>query len=170
MGHQLIEQLLDRYFEGETSLREEQQLREYFQRADVPENLRPFQPMFRYFVQEQNKASLGSEFDEKLLQKLHAPTQQARIRRLSAPAWALRIAAVVVLGFGLAWLILPQFEMQAPLEATAIDWSKYEVQDLEEAFTITQAALNKASVELNRGTAITSREMNNLRGMGRFFE
>jgi hypothetical protein len=170
MGNKLIEQLLERYFAGETSLAEEQQLCAFFQRQEVPESLRPYQPLFRYLAQQQAQARLSSDFDAQLLQRLAPAAPEAKIRRLAPRAWALRIAAAMALALGMAWLMLPQLQPHSQPEVAAIDWAKYEVQDLDEAFAITQSALNRASAELNRGTAITSREMENLGQMGKFFK
>ncbi|MDR5590072.1 hypothetical protein [Christiangramia sp. SM2212] len=43
-----IEKLLERYEEGETSLTEEKQLRDYFLNEDVPEHLRSYKLMFMF--------------------------------------------------------------------------------------------------------------------------
>jgi hypothetical protein len=170
MGNKLIEQLLERYFAGETSRAEEQQLRDFFQREEVPESLRPYQPLFRYLAQQQAQASLSSAFDEQLLQRLAPAAPEAKIRRLPPRTWALRIAAALALALGMAWLILPQFQPHSQPEVATVDWAKYEVQDPDQAFAITQSALNRASAELNRGTAITSRKMENLGQMSKFFK
>ena len=42
-----IEELLERYFEGETSCEEEQELRRFFIGKNVPEHLHMFQPILR---------------------------------------------------------------------------------------------------------------------------
>jgi hypothetical protein len=47
-----IEEILERYYEGETSLSEENTLREFFQGDDIPEHLRDHQPLFRYLNRE----------------------------------------------------------------------------------------------------------------------
>ncbi|MCB0572451.1 MAG: hypothetical protein KDC66_21935 [Phaeodactylibacter sp.] len=169
MGHEWVEQLLERYFEGESSLTEEQQLREYFQRTDVPEQLRPYQPLFQYFAEEQAQNALGNDFDEKLLGQLQesAPRLTA-IRRIGLRGWALRAAAIVLLGLGLGWLFFPK--TTAPAQTAGIDWAQYEVQDPQQAFRITTAALLKTSGELNRGTSTAARELKNLGQMGKFFK
>lgn len=168
MGHEFIEQLLDRYFEGETSLAEEQQLREFFQQTEVPEHLLAYQPLFRYFEEEQAGKALGDDFDEKLLHQLMVQPRETPIRRLRLQSWALRAAAIVVLGIGLGWLLFPT--APTPPQTAGIDWSKYEVQDPQEAFRITEAALLKASGELNRGASTAARQMKSLGEMGKFFK
>lgn len=47
-----IDELLNRYFEGETSAGEEQELRRFFASADVPERLQAYRPLFAYFDEE----------------------------------------------------------------------------------------------------------------------
>lgn len=50
-----IDELLDRYFEGETSTEEEVQLRTFFASSKVPERLTVYIPLFAYFDQEIEK-------------------------------------------------------------------------------------------------------------------
>ncbi len=47
--------LMDRYFEGETTLEEEASLRRLFNSAaEIPEDLKKYQPLFTYFEQSQH--------------------------------------------------------------------------------------------------------------------
>ncbi|GHV57404.1 hypothetical protein FACS1894182_06140 [Bacteroidia bacterium] len=50
-----IQELIDKYFEGLTSLKEEETLREYFRGRDIPEEWKAYQPLFRYFSEERQK-------------------------------------------------------------------------------------------------------------------
>lgn len=45
----MIEELLERYFEGETSAAEEKQIRAFFASGEVPEHLAAYAPLFAYF-------------------------------------------------------------------------------------------------------------------------
>jgi len=168
MGDQLMEKLLDKYFEGETTLVEEKQLKRLFQQEDLPEHLQPYQPMFQYFGQAAN-ATLDDSFDEKLLAKIEEKPRHAKVRRLQVSSWIVRVAAVALLTLG-GWWYTTQYIAQAPVETAGIDWSKYEVEDPAEAFKLTQMALLKASDELNRGTNTAAREMSNLKKVGRFLK
>ncbi len=44
-----IEKLLEKYYEAETTLKEEKELRDYFSRSDVPVHLKEDKEMFNYF-------------------------------------------------------------------------------------------------------------------------
>ena len=46
MDYKYIEQLLERYWEGETTLQEEAILRTFFSQPDMPDHLRKYQPLF----------------------------------------------------------------------------------------------------------------------------
>ena len=53
-----IKQLLDKYFEGKTSLQEEQTLRNYFRQDNIDESLLEFKPMFDFFNAERELTML----------------------------------------------------------------------------------------------------------------
>ncbi|WP_109438574.1 hypothetical protein [Aquimarina sp. AU119] len=47
-----IEKLLEKYFEGETTISEEKELKVYFTRETVPEHLERYKDLFQFFSQE----------------------------------------------------------------------------------------------------------------------
>lgn len=51
-----IEDLLNKYFEGETSCEEERELRRFFMQDDLPEHLQAYRPMFAFFDNESKRA------------------------------------------------------------------------------------------------------------------
>ena len=59
MDSKHIEELLNKYWQAETSLEEEQLLRQYFSSDDVPEHLRETALLFRYY-EDQKKESINS--------------------------------------------------------------------------------------------------------------
>lgn len=66
MNYKYIEQLLDRYWQAETSLEEEQILRTFFAQKDVPAALAPYKSLFAYTGQ-QAAQHLGEDFDRRVL-------------------------------------------------------------------------------------------------------
>ncbi len=49
-----IEKLLEKYFEGETTISEEKELKVYFTRETVPSHLERYKDLFQYFSEESN--------------------------------------------------------------------------------------------------------------------
>jgi len=49
-----IEKLLEKYFEGETTISEEQELKVYFTREIVPSHLERYKDLFQFFSEESN--------------------------------------------------------------------------------------------------------------------
>ncbi|MBR1448780.1 MAG: pyruvate ferredoxin oxidoreductase [Prevotella sp.] len=96
MDYKYIEQLLERYFEAETTLKEEQILKAFFEQNDeeMPAELRQYRSLFAAMVQED---TLGDDFDERLLQMTEeAPQVKARTISLAERLKPLFRAAAVV--------------------------------------------------------------------------
>jgi len=67
MDYKYIKQLLERYWNGETTLEEEDILRTFFSQTDIPAELESVKPLFAYQAAETKEDVLGDDFDEKLL-------------------------------------------------------------------------------------------------------
>ena len=67
MDYKYIEQLLERYWQCETTPEEENVLRAFFAQPDVPANLARYKALFVY-EQQQAADGLGEDFDERLCQ------------------------------------------------------------------------------------------------------
>ncbi len=52
-----IEKLLDKYFDGNTSVTEENILKQYFTKDEVPSHLQDYKAMFSYFAQNKEETS-----------------------------------------------------------------------------------------------------------------
>jgi hypothetical protein len=90
MNH-AIEKLLDKYYEGETTLEEERELREFFQQDAIPHHLQLHAEQFRHFANaRKQQPSAGTSY--RIVNQLNA---QGKIRSLTS--WGLRIAAGVTL-------------------------------------------------------------------------
>ncbi len=93
-----IEKLLERYYEGETSLEEEKQLREFFRQETIPAHLQPHAGPFRYFANAR-KEHPSLAFSTQLAAKLNTQ-ETTRFRTLTS--WSLRLAAgvsLLIIGF-----------------------------------------------------------------------
>ena len=75
MDYKYINQLLERYWNGETSLEEEQILRSFFSQICVPEELAKYRPLFNYEQTETKTDRLGDDFDERLMSMIDEPQE-----------------------------------------------------------------------------------------------
>ena len=128
MELKLVEQLLEKYFQGETTIAEEKQLKAYFSSNDVAPHLAKYQTLFGYF-----EIQKGTQFEQKL------PLQP---RKQSTVKW-IGIAASFVVLFGLATFYF------YPSEPKKEDLGTYD--NPEEAFAATQKALLMVSEQVNIG-------------------
>ena len=67
MDYKYIKQLLERYWNCETSLEEEDILRTFFSQEDIPSELESYKALFTYELGESKNEALGDDFDEKMM-------------------------------------------------------------------------------------------------------
>ena len=67
MDYKYIEQLLERYWECETSLEEENILRTFFSQDNIPVSLLRYKSLFSYEQKAKLSEPLGDDFDQKIL-------------------------------------------------------------------------------------------------------
>lgn len=124
-----IEQLIEKYENGETTLQEEQQLKHYFEQETVAPDLEVYKSMFSYFSQTQKE-----QFTKDV------PLQPKKTYTLYK--W-ISVAAIAVLMFGL-YFSNPTFGS----EKTIADLSPTEKQDYDNAML----AFNMLSSNFKKGT------------------
>ena len=132
MEQSKIEFILEKYFEGETNIAEENELRTYFSSTDVAQHLQQYQPLFKYYnAEKEQKIELKSSLN------LISQTKNRKLKWLSIAA-----SIVVLIGAG---------------TFTFFNYNNSQQQDLgsydspEEAFAATQKALNLLSENVNVG-------------------
>lgn len=103
MDYKYINQLLERYWNGETSLEEEQILRSFFSHICVPEELAKYRPLFNYEQTETKTDRLGDDFDERIMSMIDEPqeikvkAQPIRISQRFAPLFKAAAMVAIVL-------------------------------------------------------------------------
>ncbi|MBT8256075.1 MAG: hypothetical protein KJO23_05970 [Bacteroidia bacterium] len=122
-----IERLLEDYFEGNTSLVQEQELRDYFKGKDIPNHLLAYKPMFDSFAQARQ---------EKSVRAFQLPESNN-----SGSFWKLGIAASLLVAIGFVAYTLSQPALTAEEEAALA------------AFQKTKETMFLLSENLNEGTA-----------------
>ncbi len=78
MDYKYIEQLLERYWNCETSPEEEAILRAFFSQSDVPVHLLKYKSLFAYAKKQTEAKHLGEDFDSRLWEAIHTPIVKAR--------------------------------------------------------------------------------------------
>lgn len=124
-----IEALLERYFEGETTLAEEKVLQDYFSSAVVAPHLQQYQSMFAYFNAEKQQ-----HFD--------AEVRQPKNLRKQITWISIAASVVVLLGVGI-------YTFNSINQETDSHLGTYD--DPEVAFRETQKALAMLSNNVNVG-------------------
>lgn len=154
-------ELLEKYFRAETSLDEEAALRKYMCSEEVDEALRPYQPLFQFF-EEEKENGLSREFEENLMAVMAQPAKRVRMNNWRRQL--LKIAAIAAVLIG-AYLFYPVQQKQQQ----AIDWSKYEITDEQQAYEETMKALELLADKLGKGAKITTKSVAESGKVARYF-
>ena len=125
-----IENLINKYFEGETSIAEENDLKVYFSSSDVAQHLKQYQPIFGYFSQAKEQ-----QFTQEI---------SLKNKKQNSVMW-LSIAASVVIMLGVG--IFMYFETNKTEQFVACNSEDSPELALEQ----TQKALALVSEHLNTG-------------------
>jgi hypothetical protein len=124
-----IEVLLEKYFEGETSIAEENELKDYFSSSNVAEHLEQYRPLFGYFAEAK---------EQKLTHQVSLTSKNRKVTWLS-------IAASIVMMIGIG--TYTYFNVNTVKENQEL--GTYD--DPEEALEATQKALAMLSDNVNVG-------------------
>ena len=130
MDYKYINQLLERYWNCETSLGEEGILRAFFSQKDVPAELRQYQPLFAYQQLEAKEKHLGADFDNRLLAMIEEDEPikvKARTITLTQRLKPLfKAAAVVAIFLTLGNAAQESFQTQQPSTTGVAGYNKVE--------------------------------------------
>jgi len=136
-----IKKILDKYWEGETSLKEEEQLRSYFNSNNVAKELEPFRPLFVYYKEQKTKTST---------QSFEGLKKKPAVHRL-LPTWLTIAASILVLLVAGTFCYMNQ-NTTSNSSVLAVDESvKDTYKDPEKAYKEAKAALLLISKGLNKG-------------------
>jgi hypothetical protein len=144
MEYNAAKELLEKYWKCETSLQEEDKLRRYFQQQDIPQDLRKYSGMFRYFSSGRGKELDGS-FDDRIIRMI-GNRKSGRQRFLSS---LFKIAAAVLLI--LSFVVINERVIKVKDQAKKVVEDTFK--DPEKALEETKKVLFYVSEKLNRGQA-----------------
>lgn len=148
MDSKQLEALLEKYWNCETSLEEEKQLKDYFAQGEVAEPLREAAPLFRYLHEQKSKHITDVVFDKQVSDQLRKkPRGKVVWWTFNAARMAAGIAVVIVAGY----FVRQEIRASYPEEVTDT------YSDPKLAFEETKKALLMISKGFNRGQKETSK-------------
>ena len=124
-----IEIILEKYFDGKTSIAEEKELKDYFTSSNVAQHLEQYQPLFGYFSQAK--------------QEQYKAVVPLKTEKRNIVSW-ISIAAAVVVLLGVGTFTFMNYNVKK-----SQDYGTYD--DPEVAFRETQKALALISEHVNTG-------------------
>jgi len=143
-----IRELVEKYWNGETSREEEAQLKRYFQEEEAPADLKKEAALFRYYRFNTQSHTLDERFDELLTRRIER--KQTRQRWLTFRP-ALQIAAAIA--FVIFTAILFKEEWENPTTENSIVATVEDTyEDPRLAYEQTKEALLLVSSLMNEGT------------------
>ena len=183
MNHERLQHLVARYDAAESTLAEEQELRALLRASDLPKAYLPYRALFgatQVLAKAQPTMYRAGPWDQpaklngqpakvvplarKTSDTLQRPAPRTRRTARMRTLRLVSLAAAAVVLVALAVSLLRHADTAAPeaqpiASAQTIDWSKYEVTDVDEAKRITAAALGTVTRNIDQSGRITSREV-----------
>jgi hypothetical protein len=111
MDSKNMEDLLKKYWDCETTLEEEKQLREYFGGNNIPDQWKDTAALFRYFEETKKKSLNDLAFEGQVIQKIHAPKKSRLVRLVYN---TMRIAAGLAVVLAATWFIRNEIREATP--------------------------------------------------------
>lgn len=144
MNTKTIQELVDRYWDGETSVEEEARIRAFFAAAEsLPAELEQWR---EWFAGKDAISLMGlpAQFDEQILVYAEKLQKQGRIVRLKRIVMSSIAVAALILGF-----YIFSFELNKPNQLSSADIENYEL--IKEMLLLTSATINRAEDTLEEG-------------------
>lgn len=145
MDPEKIRDLLQKYWNCETSIEEENILRKYFIKEDVPADLTRFRPLFFYY-NEKSAERLTDDFERRLFEKIDKKPEKTRHQYINL---IYKAAAAIILI--LSFYVIHQRFINVQDQARRVVEDTFE--DPRKALEETKKALFFVSEKLNKGKA-----------------
>jgi hypothetical protein len=140
MDSEKVNELLQKYWNCETTLEEERQLQTYFQGA-VPDSLKETASLFRYFNAQRNQKISDAAFERSVINKIHP-------RKGKMPPLfynSMRIAAGIVVLIMAVWFVRMEVRKSDPVEvADTYDDPKIAFEETKKALMMISRSFNTA--------------------------
>jgi hypothetical protein len=163
MSSQRIEKILEKYFQGETSLTEERTLREFFLGDEVPQHMAELKNQFLLYEKER-EIKLSDDFEDALFEEISKHEKTTRASKRSMFMYIGGVAATILILITLFIKFDPFVGYQETTENN----------DANMAFAEASRILYYVSDKFNQGTgtlgkvALFDEEVNNLKTVNKF--
>lgn len=148
MDSKQIEQLLEKYWNCETSLEEEQQLRAHF-RGEVPESMKEVADLFRYFDEQQKQQVEHSDFDAVVKMKIKQQRPDGKVIKLFYNYG--RIAAGLAVVVAATYFVRQEVRKAYPAEITdTYSDPRLALEETKKALLMISKSFNKAQKEVGK--------------------
>lgn len=152
MDYDRVRELLDKYWKCETTLQEEEELRNFYNYCrQMPEELAEYRELF-IFQEEERQVGLGRDFDRKILASIHDN------RFVGWRRW-LQVAAILLLLIGESQFFIDIKKTQ-----------KDTCQTPEQALAEVRQALNFVALKMNRGQQLLEEHMDEMKCINRYIK
>lgn len=149
MDSKQVEQLLEKYWNCETSLEEEKQLRDFFRGEAVPESMKEAAELFRYFEGQQQEQISEPNFDKTIRVKLQSHRPPAKVMKLMFNT--LRIAAGLVVVVAATYFVRQEIRKSYPPEvADTYSDPKLAFEETKKALLMISKSFGKAKKEVSK--------------------
>jgi hypothetical protein len=148
MDYNELKNLLDKYWKCETTLEEESRIRKLFENENIPEDLEPYAPLFRYFNNISDVKPV-TDFNSEDPGKIPGDTVKIRREPGNRIQWLYRAAAVILLIIS----VIVVHEQIITVKRKAIEITKDTYSNPKEALQETKKMLMLISVKMNKGEA-----------------
>lgn len=144
MESHTLNKLAEKYWRGECSLEEEQELDELLQ-GDIPSEFQELAEYRQFMRMEKAANVLGSDFDQEILSKINSTPQKRVI-----PMWWMKVAAGIALIAGVSFGVN---KIMAPVKSAEMIAEEKAQREAELAFEEVKKALMMVSSNMNEGVA-----------------
>ena len=156
MKRDRIIELLNKYWNCETNLAEEQELRRLFTEEELPEELQRYAPLFSY-IEEEQAPRLSAGFEQRLQESLRKADTAVIPQHMPRRTRVMRIAAsiLLLLGTGVSLYFItrqqnnPQYAEKGVEETEVLEQATDALEKLADALRLSEEASRETLRQLN---------------------
>lgn len=155
MDYKYIEQLIERYWECQTTLLEEHILNAFFSGDDIPPHLAKYKEVFGVRSADENEC-LGKDFDERIMAVIHedevrnAPVRARRITLWQRVRPLYQAAAMVAIVLSISMAAQQSLDDRSQIPSA----SARQVEDPDAEYTLMPAGLQNSSATVDGVTSV----------------